>query len=71
MDIQEMNKWSDRYFQLCLAIISRPSFSSYGMSSPININDVMNKADRMIEQLKEREKRLFAEHEKTGSKVSN
>lgn len=63
MDLQEMCKWSDRYFQLCLSIISRPSFSSYGQSSPINIKDVMKKADRMIEELKVRDQKFFTKND--------
>lgn len=63
INIHERNKWSDRYFQLCLAIISRPSFSSYGQSAPINIRDVMNKADRMIEELKIRDQKFFTKYD--------
>lgn len=70
MERQEMEKWSERYFQLCLALIQRPSFSNYGLASPVNIRDVMNKADLMLVELQRRDRVFFAKCEKSDSNVS-
>lgn len=45
MDKKEQNKWEERHFQICLALISRPVFNPYGNSSPLNFGDIINKAD--------------------------
>lgn len=63
MDKKEIDKWSDRYFHLCLTLISRPSFSSFGNTSPVNIRDIINKADRMIQALQERDKDFYMNYE--------
>ena len=55
MDIREQSKWDERHFQICLALIARPSMSTCGNTQQINFGDIINKADRMIVLLKERE----------------
>ena len=64
------NKWEDRHFQICLALLSRPIVpDSFGYTKPLNLQDVINKADRMVILLQQREQRLVANGE-TGEKVS-
>ena len=64
------NKWEDRHFQICLALLSRPVVpDSFGYTKPLNLQDVINKADRMVILLQQREQRLVANGE-TGEKVS-
>lgn len=55
MNSKEQKYWNERHFQICLAIIARPVVSVYGSATPINFPDVINKADRMVNLLKERE----------------
>lgn len=60
MNRTESDKWSERYFQLCLALIQRPAMlTTFGNVPAVNIKDVMNKADRMLELLKERDKGFY------------
>lgn len=68
MNIQEQSKWNEKHFQICLALIARPVVSTYGSVPPINFGDIINKADRMVNLLKEREQNLRAnsEHEISG-----
>ena len=51
---KETDKWEDRHFQVCLAIISRTDIDMYGHTKPLNFQDIINKADRMVSLLKER-----------------
>ena len=51
---KETEKWKDRHFQLCLAIISRTERDLYGHTKSLNLHDVIAKADRMVSLLKER-----------------
>lgn len=55
MDRLEQKKWNERHFQICLALISRPVISTYGSLPSINFADIISKADRMVNLLKERE----------------
>ncbi len=55
MDIREQSKWDERHFQICLALIARPVINTCGNTPQINFRDIINKADRMIVLLKERE----------------
>lgn len=70
MDKKEQNKWEERHFQICLALISRPTFNPYGNSTPINFGDIINKADRMISLLQEREAQQPRENENFVPKAS-
>lgn len=70
MDKKEQNKWEERHFQICLALISRPTFNPYGNSTPINFGDIINKADRMISLLQEREAQQPHENENFVPKAS-
>lgn len=63
MDKNEMKKWGERYFQVCLALISRTSITHYGTSTALNVGDIMSKADRIIHALQDKEKELFAKCE--------
>lgn len=51
---KEIDKWEDRHFQVCLAIISRTETDMYGHTKSLNFQDIINKADRMVSLLKER-----------------
>lgn len=55
MEQNNIDKWDKRHFQICLALIARPVVNVYGSSPSVNFNDIINKADRMVELLKERE----------------
>lgn len=64
MERTENEKWSERYFQLCLALIQRPSMlTTFGNVPAVNIREVMSRADRMLELLKERDKKFFTKDE--------
>ena len=63
MDKKEQHKWEERHFQICIALISRPNFNPYGNSTPVNFGDIINKADRMVALLKEREADQMAKYE--------
>lgn len=63
MERTEQEKWSERYFQVCLALISRTSITHYGTSTALNVGDIMSKADRIIHALQDKEKELFAKYE--------
>ncbi len=52
---RDQKKWEQRHFQIVLALLSRPSYSLYGDVKPISMNDVLSKADKLVELLKERE----------------
>lgn len=51
---KETDKWEDRHFQVCLAIISRTETDMYGHTKTLNFQDIINKADRLVSLLKER-----------------
>ena len=51
---KETDKWEDRHFQVCMAIISRTETDMYGHTKSLNFQDIINKADRMVSLLKER-----------------
>ncbi|MCH5318870.1 MAG: hypothetical protein J1E38_04080 [Paramuribaculum sp.] len=52
------DKWNERHFQICLALLSRPVVpDSFGYTKPLNLLDVITKADRMIALLQQRERR--------------
>ena len=70
MDKKEQNKWEERHFQICIALISRPNFNPYGNSTPVNFGDIINKADRMISLLQEREAQQPHENENFVPKAS-
>ena len=63
MDKKELNKWEERHFQICFALISRPTFNPYGNSTPVNLGDIINKADRMVALLQDREAGQKAKYE--------
>lgn len=70
MKPKELTKWNERHFQICLALISRPVLNPYGNSSPLNIGDIINKADRMISLLQEHEEQHSHEHDNFVPKAS-
>ena len=55
MKIKEQKYWTERHFQICLALIARPIVNVYGNIPPVNFTDIINKADRMVRLLMERE----------------
>ena len=55
MDTSTQRYWKERHFQICLALIARPTISTYGTNPSINFQDIINKADRMVNLLMERE----------------
>ena len=70
MKPKELTKRNERHFQICLALISRPNFNPYGNSTPVNFGDIINKADRMISLLQEREAQQPHENENIVPKAS-
>lgn len=58
MERTEQEKWNERHFQICLALISRPTLDTFGYTRPVALQDVVSKADRLVNLLKEREARL-------------
>lgn len=53
MEQQETNnKWDERHFQICLALMSRPTLPNEVSPS---MRTIIKKADKMISLLKERE----------------
>lgn len=58
MENQEIKRWNDIHLQICIALISRPTTDSYGYTKPLVFEDIINKAERMVQLLKEREERL-------------
>lgn len=63
MKPKELMKWNERHFQICLALISRPAFNPYGNAPSPNFDDIINKADRMVALLQEREADQMAKYE--------
>ena len=63
MDKKEQNKWEERHFQICIALISRPNFNPYGNAPSPNFDDIINKADRMVALLQELEEEQTAKYE--------
>ena len=57
MTQREKTKWNNRHFQICLALIQRPTTDHYGYTKPLVMVDVINKADKMVRILQEREKK--------------
>lgn len=70
MKPKELTKWEERHFQICLALISRPTFNPYGNSTPVNFGDIINKADRMVALLQEHEEQHSHEHDNFVPKAS-
>lgn len=54
---KETDRWEERHFLICLAIIARTERDMYGHTKPLNFQDIINKADRMVSLLKQREAR--------------
>ena len=65
---KETDKWEDRHFQVCLAIISRTETDMYGHTKTLNFQDIINKADRMVSLLKERYTTCVANCETIGNR---
>lgn len=57
MTQREKNKWNERHFQVCLALINRCEMETYGFTRPVNFEKVIRRADIFINLLREREKR--------------
>ena len=55
MERTEREKWNERHFQLCLALISRETCDSNGRPHHISIAKISQKADVMVDFLKKRE----------------
>lgn len=70
MQPKELTKWNERHFQICLALISRPTFNPYGSTPSVNFGDIINKADRMVSLLKEREAEQITKYEKSAPNTS-
>ena len=68
MTQREKTKWNNRHFQVCLAIIARTETDLYGHTKPLNCQDVIAKADKMVQLLQERERRVFEMVEKYHTK---
>lgn len=62
-----MNKkeidWEERHFQICLAMLSCPVFDSVGMTKAPVPGDIIARADRMIDLLKQKYADETASHE--------
>ena len=58
---RETEKWNERHFQLCLAIIARTETNMYGHTKSLDFPDIINKADRMVSLLQQREKQTNGE----------
>lgn len=58
MTSKEQEYWTERHFQICLALIARPAVNVYGNIPSVNFTDIINKADRMVNHLKEHEEKL-------------
>ena len=59
MERTDADKWSDRYFQLCLVLI--------GKQPRCNIREVISRADFMLDYLKQRDEKFYADEENTQS----
>ena len=68
MKTKEQRYWTERHFQICLALITRPIVNVYGNIPPVNFQDVINKADRMVNLLKEHEEKLLTNCDKNALK---
>lgn len=66
----ELTKWNERHFLICLAHISRPAFNPYGNAPSPNFDDIINKADRMVALLQEREAQQTHKNENFVPKAS-
>ena len=55
MERTEREKWNERHFQLCLALIARETCDSYGRPHNISFAMISHKADVMVDFLKKRE----------------
>lgn len=44
---KETEKWNERHFLICIAIIARTETDMYGHTKPINFQKIIDKADRM------------------------
>lgn len=58
MERTEKDKWSDRYFQLCLVLIGQQPHRC-------NIREVISRADFMLDYLKLRDEKFYADEENT------
>ena len=58
MENQGIKRWNDIHIQICIALIGRPTTDCYGHTKPLVFEDIINKADRMVHLLKEREERI-------------
>ena len=56
MERTDVDKWSDRYFQLCLVLIGR-------QPQRCNIREVISRADFMLDYLKQRDEKFYADKE--------
>lgn len=46
MTTREKNKWGERHFRICLALLSRPAIpDGFGFTKPLVLQDVINKAE--------------------------
>ena len=60
MERTDAYKWSDRYFQLCLVLIGQ-------QPQRCNIREVISRADFMLDYLKQRDEKFYADEENTQS----
>lgn len=68
METTDAQKWNERHFQICLALISRPTLDTFGYTRPVALQDVVSKADRLVNLLKEREAKLGSNTENPTQK---
>lgn len=69
MDRIEQQLWNERHFQICLALIARPVISTYGSLPSVNFADIISKADRMVNLLKEREQEQSTNDENSRKSI--
>ena len=65
---KEIDKWEDRHFQVCMAIISKTETDMYGHTKSLNFQDIITKADSMVSLLKERYTTCVANCEPIGNR---
>ena len=63
MTQREKNKWDERHFQVCMALIGRAQTDTYGYTKPLDFDKVIRNADLFINLLQEREEKIFAKGE--------
>lgn len=63
MTQREKNKWTERHFQVCMALIGRAETDTYGYTKPLDFEKVIRNADLFINLLQEREEKKSVKDE--------